>query len=52
LREVSNGSLNLDDVVRELSQQYTTISLEKLRQAAENLAGESLSSLPSEGTSH
>jgi len=52
LREVSNGSLNLDDVVRELSQQYTTISLEKLRQAAENLAGESLSSLPSEGTSY
>jgi predicted metalloprotease with PDZ domain len=52
LKEISGGSLSLDDVVRQLCEQQTTISLEKLRQTAEKLAGEPLSSLPSDGASY
>jgi hypothetical protein len=52
LREVSGGALSLDDVVRALSEQQKTISLEKLRQTAEALAGKPLGSLPSPGVAY
>jgi len=52
LKEVSGGKLSLDDVVRQLCEQRTTISLEKLRQTAEALAGEPLGSLPSKASAY
>jgi hypothetical protein len=52
LREVSGGKISLDDVVKQLCEKQTRISLEKLRQTAEALAGEPLGSLPSKGTAY
>jgi len=48
LKEISGGRLSLDDVARVLSAEGIPVGLEQLRQTAEALAGEPLTSLPSD----